>query len=255
MNLEKIRENINIDPSKKSKREETINRKIKSLNLLFEDLNVKLDDILSKYNGMYFRNTTILKRDVFQQVMSNSLTESTVNFMIMVEKTVSSHQKDKRDPIDYCSDLIFGWLAEDAIVMNILNNGIPARLNGSDRNREFLKQSELDTAPDIEIGYSGNTRLLEVFSDWTGYWDQHGKADLRDNKYNRLVKDKALLLGTAPLSKTGFLIDVAEQSHGFIYNQVQYGYGNKTGYTSKEIKNYIKPYRVIMKELFNYFKK
>jgi len=173
-------------------------------------------------------------------------------FLNFAGNKVSSHQNDSRDHVSYCVDLILGWLAEDIILTVILLEGIPARLQGSDSEREFLSQNELDTAPDIIIGKEGEERLLEIICDWTNHWEEQHKADLRDNKFVRLVKDNSLLLGVSPISGTGFLMNVSDNHHEFEYNQYIGAY-NKSGYTTKEINNHLKSINEVLSDLYNIF--
>jgi hypothetical protein len=236
------------------KEEDKICRKIIALNLLLSQLDITLDNVLNMYDGLYFRNTTISKKELFYQVINGTLTEENKKFLTAEGSKVNPHQNDKRTPGVYCMDLILGWLIEDAILSYIILKGIPGKLQGADCKRDFLKQNELDTTPDIIIDDDKNSKQLEVVCDWTDYWKRTGKADLRDNKFKRLVKEKSLLLGLSPISGTGFLINVADELHGFNYIQNISGYGNKSGYSTNEIQKYMKPIDEIFSELSNIFK-
>lgn len=252
--LEKIRavnaEKLKQINKKESDKKEKLVKKFEAFNSLLISLNVTIDDVLNSYNNSCFRDTSISKKDVFYQILTHTLTEENKNFLIESGLKVSSHQKDKRTPDAYAIDLVLGWLIEDAILVYMILKEIPAKLQGADYKREFLEQNELDTTPDIIIG----DRQLEIVCDWGDYWMENGKADLRDNKFHRLVKENAYLFGLSPKSGMGFLIDISDKSHGFEYNKAIYGYGFKPGFTSTRIKDYMKPINEIFDELYKIFK-
>jgi hypothetical protein len=250
MNLIKLR---NDNQQEKEQNDEFNNkRKIESLNLLFDYCNVTLDDVLKIYENAYFRNSEISKYDVFKQVMTNTLTKENKDYLFMIGN-ISNHQYDKRTPFGYCCDLIFGWLAEDTIRTVISSKNIKIVLNGSDNERDFLTFKELTTDPDMVIGEGENKRLLEIYCDWKDFWNENNKADLRDNKYVRLVKENALLFGVSPISKLGFLLDMSTESHGFAPSTI-YTWNRKKGYTSRDIKKHMRPLDELFTELYEKFK-
>ena len=228
-------------------------KKVDGLIALLGSLEQSTDDLLSKYDNIFFINTTISKRQVFEQVIKGTLTDDSKTFLNDIGN-VDAHQNDNRNYVEYCIDLILGWLNEDAILNSILKQNIPASLFGVDANREFLKLKEIDGSPDIKIGYDDNFRLMDVFADWSNYWTKNGKADLRDNKYKRLEQDKSLLLGLSPLSQTAFLIDVSSESYGFEHNPNIWAYGGKPGYTTSEIIKHMNPLQDVLKNLYGMFR-
>jgi hypothetical protein len=242
-NIEKIKENLEKEENLK------IAKKISSFDILLTQLNITRDDVLNLYNNSYFRDTTLSKKDVFHRVLTGTLTKEDKEFLTECGNKVNDRQKDKRTASGYAIDLIIGWLIEDAILAFILLKGIPAKLQGADNKREFLNQSELDTMPDIII----SDKQIEVVCDWTDYWMRTGKGDLRDNKFNRLVKEDAFLLGLSPISGMGFLINVSEQIHGFEYISSIYGYGGKPGYTTNKMAEFMKPTINVLENLCKIF--
>jgi len=247
MDLTKIRKQ-NVD-----KRRQKYLNKVNGVKKIFEITELSIEDLFSKYDNTYFANSNISKRDVFEQTMSGTLTDEHIDFLTTMGN-VNPHQNDNRQYYEYCIDLILGWIIEDVILDMILKQGIPATLYGVDAGREFLKMEDIDSSPDIKIGTEDNFRLLDVFADWTDFWNKSGgQADLRDFKYKKLESEKALLLGLSPVSQTGFLIDVSTQSYGFTYNPSIWAYGGKSGYTTREINKHMHPIQDVLKNLYKMF--
>lgn len=246
-NIERIKQKNQLEIEKEEN--EKIARKIDSFNIHLGQLHITQNDVLNLYEGMYFRDTTIPKKEVFYQVLTNTLTKDNKDFLTICGDKVNSHQKDKRTASGYAIDLIIGWLIEDAILASLLLRGIPVKLQGSDNQRDFLNQNELETTPDLLIE---NTQI-EIVSDWTDYWMRTGNADLRDNKFKKLVQEEAYLFGMSPISGMGFLIKVSDNTHGFEYNPRIYGFGGKPGYTTSKIKDHMKPINDVINDLCEIF--
>jgi len=238
---------IDLEKIKLKNENEKIIKKIATFNMLVNHLQVSIDDVLNRYNHLTFRDTKISKKELFHQIINNKLTKENIDFLNK-SGNVTAHQNDKRTYKEYATELVLSWLIEDTVVMKLINKGVPAELQGADSEREFLTQNEIDTTPDIRIGIGNEYRLVEVFIDWTGYWSRKGSADLRGNKFLRLVNERALLLGLSPMDGMGFLIDVAEMSHGFVPSTI-YNYGGKSGYTTKEISKYLKLIDILLVDL------
>jgi len=238
MNLEKIRKKNNVV------------LKVDAVKLLIESFNITIEDVLKNYEGENFRDTEISKKEVFHQVLSDTLSETNRDYLKIMGNL--SHHRDGRTPVEYCKNLIYGWLSEDVVLTTVQLKSIPVKLYGTDNVREFLLASEITTEPDLEIGTGENTRLVEVFCDWKGSWEKYSHADLRDNKYKRLVNENSLLLGLSPVSGKGFLLNMSDETHGFYSNKV-YGYHGKKGYTCDRISEFIKPMDEVLKDLYDYF--
>lgn len=47
------------------------------------------------------------------------------------------------------------------------------------------------------VSWAGKRVLLELMSDYKGYWTRYGQMDLRDDKYKKLEKSSSLFLGVS----------------------------------------------------------
>ena len=243
MNLDKIREKY------AEERRNIYLAKINACKRLLDIINQPLNELLEVYKNVYFNNSSINKKDLFQKVLQGNLSEDIISFLDKAGN-VHEHQNDSRSYHEYAIDIILGWIIEDAIVLKLQKNNINAHLIGVDSNREFLKMDDIDSTPDIEV----NNRLMDVFVDWTNFWvKSNGQADLRDFKYKKLEKEKALLLGLSPISQVGFLLDISNNSYGFEYNPSIIAYGGKSGYTTKELTKHLMPIDNVFDKLYSMF--
>jgi hypothetical protein len=193
--------------------------------------------VLAKYEGRNFPDSNVSKSTVFGEVLSSSLSTATVDFMN--ESCDLPHHRDRRKPFEYAVDLILGWMIEDAVLGRIDDSGVTCVLSGHDRYREFLPPLKISSQADISIEVNGKDKLLEVFSDWKGTWRKQNHADLRDNKYKRLVEDSAYLLGIAPLTQEGFLFDFEHEPMAFEASFIP-AY-RKSGFTNHDIRDRLRP--------------
>jgi len=194
-------------------------------------------EVLSKYEGQDFPDSSVSKRTIFNEVLEGNLSTTTIHFLN--ESCNLPHHRDRREPFEYAVDLVLGWLIEDAVLARIDASGTTCLLSGHDRYREFLHPRKISTQADICIEVNGKDKLLEVFSDWKGTWRKRNHADLRDNKYKKLVEDNAFLLGIAPLTQEGFLFDFEHESMSFHANFIP-AY-RKSGFTNREIRERLRP--------------
>jgi hypothetical protein len=216
---------------------QTYSNKIQSCKTAIELIGVDPVALSLCYSGASFRASDISKSALFRQVVVGQL--SLENEVFLNDRCNLGHFKDSRKGYEYGTDLILGWLIEDAILERIRISGRIAILSGEDRYREFLSPREISTQPDIRIGNDDNQRLLEVFADWKGHWRTKGTADLRDNKFNKLRFERALMLGISPTTSEGFVIDFSNDDAGFREAFIP-AYG-KTGYTTTRIQEYLQP--------------
>jgi len=114
---------------------------------------------------------------------------------------------DKRTLIDYARDIVASWVFEDYIFETLKNNTFSIELAGADKLRKFLSSSKTSAQSDFLIKYNGVSIKLELMSDYTGYWHKQKRIDLRDAKYNKLIKEQSLFLGLCVLSGEFTLID------------------------------------------------
>jgi len=115
-----------------------------------------------------------------------------------VVKNIQSckHTKDKRSDIRYAFDLVSAWLVEDYIIEILSKDGGGLRTihNGMDADRKILKCSKISSTSDYLICLNDKQKYLELVNDYTAHWDKYHSLDFRDNKYNRLVSEDAIVL-------------------------------------------------------------
>ena len=224
---------------------ETYSNKVDSCVKAINSLGYGVSNLIKKYKGQHFPNGPE-KSGCFTEVISKELSEETSEYL---QKMCDlAHLRDTRTPQEYGIDLILGWLIEDAVLYLLKKKGKKAILSGHDRFREFLPARKISTQPDIRVRFNCGERMLEVFSDWKGTWHKANHADLRDNKYNKLKEEKAIMVGIAPTTSEGFLIDFAEDEgfeEGFIPAY------RKTGYTYTGVRSILRPLEEVTKDLLS----
>ena len=140
------------------------------------------------------------------------------------------HNKDSRSLIEYARDLVASWIFEDTIVQKLVAAGLSTSLAGADQNREILATTKVSASSDCTIAFNGKHRHLEIMSDYTGWWESTGHMELRDAKYIKLSREKALFLGICTVSQKYILLDFAGQISAR-YISAHRPYGGKPAYS------------------------
>jgi hypothetical protein len=204
-------------------------QKVIALHSLAKTAGTTTDELCARYDGIKLENG-LDKGEMFRHALSASYEAKEVIYIYTVCNL--PHQRDTRTPVQYATDLIIGWLSEDAILTALNNNGIFATPIGSDKDRNFLEKDSITHLADIETP----TKIVEVVFDYTNHWLTHDKLDLRDNKKTHLEENGITLLGVAPRANKAFVIsDYTDFTHGAIP-----AYG-KTGWTLQGIKQHLQP--------------
>ncbi len=146
-----------------------------------------------------------------------------------------THNKDRRTIIEYAQDLVASWIFEDYIILDLQNSGLNIERAGTDKYRKILPNSKISAASDTKIVVNNKEIYAEIMCDYTGFWTRVKKADLRDDKYNRLKKEQALFLGFDISNKKYLLIDFSQPVEA-IYISSHRPYGGKPAY-SINLKN------------------
>ena len=120
-----------------------------------------------------------------------------------------THNKDSRSLLEYARDLVASWIFEDTIVQKLNAAGLTTSLAGADRQREILATTKVSACSDCLIVLDGVSRHLEIMSDYTGWWERTGHMELRDAKFAKLSREKALFLGICTVSQKYMLLDFA----------------------------------------------
>jgi hypothetical protein len=152
--------------------------KIKTIQELSQNLKVDLEEIISKYPTEDFvgRLTKQMAEDSLKEELSPEL-ESILNKVCDLP-----FLKDKRTPVDYGLDLIYGWLMEDVAIEFLTKNGLEVEKTGVDAGRVFLKDFEITTNSDLVI--SGHH--FDVYFDSGNLWQEQNGMDVRESKWNSL---------------------------------------------------------------------
>jgi hypothetical protein len=117
------------------------------------------------------------------------------------------HQRDSRSYLDYGRDLITSWLLEDYFLDELRKLGLKINLVGNDKERKILKNSKTSTNSDYEVIFENNTIKVELVFDFTDFCLKNKKIDLRDNKIDKILDSKSLLLGYIIKSNKFFLLN------------------------------------------------
>lgn len=150
-----------------------------------------------------------------------------------------NHHRDRRTPIEYGQDLVASWLFEDYLMENLQAQGITVSGAGADKNREVLPNAKVSSSSDCLVCYDGKQRLLELMSDYTGYWAKYKKMELRDAKFTRMQESQSLFLGISTLDHKYILLDMSGD-FDFTFIPSYFLYGGKPAYSIKLAKNQFK---------------
>ena len=200
-------------------------QKVIALHALAKQAGTTSDDLCARYNGIKLENG-LDKGELFKNALSASYSGKQVLYLHTACNL--PHHRDTRTPIQYATDLIIGWLSEDAILIALNNRGCFATGIGSDRERNFLKDGQITHLADIET----STQIIEVVFDYTNHWVTQNKLDLRDNKKEHLESNNIVLLGVAPRANKAFVLSDYQD---FVYGDIP-AYGKK-GWTLQNVKD------------------
>lgn len=214
---------------------------LKAVNML----GVSVKKIVKKYRSQIMPDSSISREDLFEGIMDKNPTRD--HFDYVTNKCNLVHHMDSRTAFEYGVDLILGWIIEDAAILALSQNGQVAVLSGEDRYREFLNPRKISTQPDIRLSIKGRDRYIEIFADWKGTWGKQNHADLRDNKYNKLLQENAILFGISPIDQTGFVIDMEVERDLFVEGFIP-AY-RKQGYIFKGIRSRLEPLNVAVSKI------
>ncbi len=118
-----------------------------------------------------------------------------------------SHNKDHRTYMEYAQDLVASWVFEDFIMNELESAGLEIEKAGADKNRTILAHANVSADSDYSVQWEGKSVLLELMSDYTGYWARTGCIDLRDSKYLKLERNRSLFLGISTQDRKFIFLD------------------------------------------------
>lgn len=230
--------------------------KTQALHTLCAQLGFSLLDLVDeKYSGTCFPETGIEKTTVFRQILEAGVVgDEEARYLDEVCGGLTWF-RDRRTGVEYASDLVIGWAAEDAVLLHLERSGVTAVLSGHDRYREFLPPLRISTQPDIFLTDSeGEGRMLELMNDWKKYWEKQDSLELRDNKFQKLCDEDALFVGLAPLSKKGLFLDLREHQSEWEHIPAHHPYGGKPAWSLSPVSGYLCEYDEVFSRLFEALK-
>ena len=149
------------------------------------------------------------------------------------------HNRDSRTVLEYGQDLVSSWLFEDFLMEKLSEAGIKIEHSGTDKDREVLPNTRVSASSDYMVSCNDRTRLLELMSDYTGYWAKYGKMELRDSKFKKMQESGSLFLGVSAVDNKYILLDMGEKFESrFIPSY--FLYGGKPAYSVKLPKQSMK---------------
>ena len=147
--------------------------------------------------------------------------------------------RDRRTGVEYAIDLIIGWISEDGLLKYFINLNQEAVLSGNDRYREFLNPRQISAQSDIILSGKSNNFKLEYMNDWTNTWKNRNHLDLRENKYLKLLDEKAIFLGISPLSQEALVVNFGNIKNNISWKRIaaHFPYGGKPAWQLENPKN------------------
>jgi len=211
-------------------------KKSKLIQLFLKNYALSTEEVFAKYENKFFENYEYSKKMFFDDVVFNKIQNQDEKYII--EKCQSlKHHMDRRSPLDYGLDLVYGWIIEDIIEKLLSNSGFDVVVSSADANREFLTSSMIKSSSDFLVSKNGQRREIEILVDWKETWFKYNHLDLRDNKYLNLKNNNAILLGVSPQSNNFLLIDLSKPNLPFRENFIK-AY-NKNGFSIMDVQKYL----------------
>ena len=160
-------------------------QKYQLIQLLLKNFSLTSNDVFSKYENKFFNGNDYSKIKFFEDVVFNKLQNKNEDYII--KKCASlKHHMDRRSPLDYGLDLLYGWIIEDIIEKLLINKGFDVFISSADADREFLPSKLIKASSDFHISKKTVKREVEILVDWKETWSRYNHLDLRDNKYLNL---------------------------------------------------------------------
>ncbi len=193
---------------------------------LFEKNKLDIGDVLDSYP-----NT-----DLYKKILGvKGSWEKTAASMLSEQLVGTKHHQDFRNQRQYAFNLILNWLVEDLVYTLLKNTGNNIKKIGSDSKRNILQGKEISSLPDLLIENEKNI-WIEVISNYptnsgySSFWEQSGYFDLRDNKFNHLLKqsldDDVYVLGVVVSKSKYFKVKIGQNT--VVENiQSESNFGNK----------------------------
>lgn len=195
--------------------------------MLAEKLGMSIDEIPFMYPDEKF--STKLTKDLATQALNLKMDK--FHSSRLEQLCNIKFNRDNRTEVEYAIDLIYGWFVEDLISEYLQGKGFKVQLSGVDREREFLSSGQIKSDLDLHVSRGGKTRYFDVYFDSQNYWEKNNKMDVRESKWNTIMKENASIIC---VSNAGFAIIDGDSEHTFAPNPL---WGGKKCATIKGIKS------------------
>ncbi len=177
-------------------------------------------------------------------ILQNKERELQCRFPETYENLLScEHNKDYRTPMEYGQDLVASWVFEDYTMQALLNAGLDIEKAGADKNRIILPHAKISTHSDYFVTWCDEKVLLELMSDYTGFWSRESRMHLRNDKYLALKEHNSLFLGIDTQGKKFLFLDFTEPMRAQ-YIEHHRPYGDKPAYEITLPDGILKPLKM-----------
>lgn len=195
---------------------------------------------IAKYFGYSAANIAVLEADIEDAGTLRAQYPATYTNLLTCK-----HNRDNRTPLAYGQDLVASWVFEDYFHHYLNRSGIHVTLYGKDKNREILKNSNVNADSDYILSLNGREAYLELVNDYGSYWARNQKCDLRDSKWNHICRlasgnRPSLLLGLDFAGNKYFLKNTKDPQD-VTYVPSHRPYGGKPAY-SIALKNCLRDF-------------
>ncbi len=186
-------------------------------NIITKKYEEKVND-LSKYIEINNENKDKYLKKIINYFYSVDLYNNSINYC-----------KDNRSVEDYLINVVVnGWMIEDHIIEQFINNNIKVEKNGSDKNRTFTSNINLEA--DIKV----NNKKVEI----QVLGNENGDLRIKTNKINSLIKNNINLLVFNKYDKNYIMINTTFLKKIKNEYKEQEIYLNKFGYIiNKKVLN------------------
>lgn len=167
----------------------------------------RIENVLGKSLEVIAKSLEYDKSNIY--ILENKIEELKKECPLIYSNLEScGHQRDGRTKEQYAKDLIASWIFEDTFLKELISAKLNINLNGADKERKILSSYQTQTTSDYILKKEQKEINIELMCSYTNYWKNTKKLDLRDDKYNKMVSKKVLLLCVDMYNKEFFIIDI-----------------------------------------------
>ena len=188
-------------------------KKLMALNNIAMMLEVNIKEIISTYPDEEFTGR------LNQKMIRDSMTLESEELTEILNKVCDlPFLRDKRTPVEYGYDLIYGWLMEDIAIKFLEQGGLEVERTGVDATRVFLKERQISSFSDVKIG----DKYFDITFDTTDSWWGTNSLDIRLSKWNEL---RSVGGGIICFSQAGVaVIDVSKEEDTGVWLNPAWGF-------------------------------